>query len=215
MHSVEELDRKPICNNMIITKVDPTNFTEIRNFDAEKYRLVREVMPEKIENLIAYVETLRKGQNKKIFMIIDDTMLRRSSRRKYLTLSREYHWGYLEVFVKVEVGEAVKWDASRPANKQVGKRVIEKSLEQLDIVPNKYLLVWDKEDKKLETFEGKIKVPVTEIKPEQKNIDSFNSVLYDCMDLGARKCIGDILKGGAGEGSAVEYLSEFQSTLDS
>jgi hypothetical protein len=148
-------------------------------------------------------------------MIIDDTMLRRSSRRKYLTLSREYHWGYLEVFVKVEVGEAVKWDASRPANKQVGKRVIEKSLEQLDIVPNKYLLVWDKEDKKLETFEGKIKVPVTEIKPEQKNIDSFNSVLYDCMDLGARKCIGDILKGGAGEGSAVEYLSEFQSTLDS
>jgi hypothetical protein len=62
MHSVEELDRKPIGNNMIITKVDPTNFTEIRNFDAEKYRLVREVMPEKIEKLIAYVETLRKGR---------------------------------------------------------------------------------------------------------------------------------------------------------
>lgn len=145
-------------------------------------------------------------------MIIDDTMLRRSSRRKYLTMSREYNWGYLEVFVKVELSEAVKWDGSRPANKQVGKRVIEKSLEQLDIVPNKFLLVWDKNDTKLETFEGKIKIPVTEAKPEQKNIETFNSVLYECMDLGARKCIGDILKGSAGPD--VQYLEEFKDTLD-
>lgn len=36
-------------SNMIITKVDPTNITEVRNFDAEKYRLVREIMPEKID----------------------------------------------------------------------------------------------------------------------------------------------------------------------
>jgi len=211
LQTTEDVDTRR-GSNMMITKVDPTNFTEVRNFDAEKYRLVREIMPEKIDKLIAHCEFLRRGQNKKIFMIIDDTMLRRSSRRKYLTMAREYHWGYLEVFVKVEVSEAVKWDASRPANKQVGKRVIEKSLEQLDIVPNKFLLVWDTEDKKLETFEGKIKVPKIETKPDQKNIETFNSVLYDCMDLGARKCIGDILKGSAGPD--VQYLVNFKDTLD-
>lgn len=96
----------------------------------------------------------------------------------------------MEVFIKTELSEAIKQNAQRPINKQVDKQVIETSIEQLDIVPNKYLIVWDKNDTKLETFEGKIMVPHLE-KQAQVSLDSFNSLLFDSMDRGTRKTINE------------------------
>ena len=90
--------------------------------------------------------------------------------------------------MKIDAQVAIKNDLSRPVNKQVGEGVIKASLNQLDIVPNKYLMVWGRDDARVDSFEDSIQVPVLEtIQTEEskhKTIETFNSILYDCMDQG-------------------------------
>lgn len=178
-------------------KADPS--LEIRTKEAATWKLVRDAMPEKLKNLVKYCETLKKDSSKKVCLILDDTMLHRSYRRRYMNMAKESGWGFQEVLVKATVAEAMKYDTKRGAHKQVGTGVITSSLEQLDIVPNKHLMVWDKYDKKLETFEDNIKVPVDQVILDEnvkaKMIKSFELIMNDCMDTGVTDSISFILKG--------------------